>query len=107
MLIARTNNANGIDLLRLFRELSELDFEVKVKGPNWKPLKVPQVKITGLVQSFAQTHTGALGDRTLYFHAQAVYMDDLSTGLDIRGMSADTLLAIITEIHQKRLEIGR
>lgn len=94
--------------LRLFRELSALGFEVKVKdNRNFKPLKVPQVKITGLLQSFTQTHTWAMGNRTLYFHAQAVYLDDLSTGLDIRGMSADTLLAIVTEIHKSRLNIGR
>lgn len=76
---------------RLFAEFRALDFEVKDK------LKVPQVKLMGL-------HPDS---RTLYFNAQSVYLDDLSTHLDIRGMSADTLLAIVTEIHQKRLEIGR
>ncbi len=92
---------------RLFRELKSIGFEVK---PN---LKIPQVKIdSAKIGKERFTPNGAMitlygVNRTLYFHSQAIYLDDLSTGLDIRGMSADTLLAIVTDIHQKRLEIGR
>jgi hypothetical protein len=79
---------------RLFRELRALNFEVKDK------LKVPQVAIHGL-------YTGSDTKRTLFFHAQAVYLDDLSMFLDYRGMSADMLLAIVQETHKSRLKIGR
>lgn len=83
---------------RLFRELRALDYQVKDK------LKVPQVRLTLTVPKMEYVDTIT---RTLYFLRQAVYLDDLSMGIDIRGMSADTLLAIVTETHIKRLEIGR
>lgn len=93
--------------LRLFRELSALGFEVKVTH-NLKRLKVPHVTIHGLptMQLHDGTHVGDT-KREVYFHTQAVYLDDLSMGVDIRGMSADTLCAIVTETHKRRLNIGR
>lgn len=81
---------------RLFAELRALGFEVKDR------LKVPQVKIHGL---YVGVESGAT--RTLFFRTQALYLDDLSTFLDYRGMSADTLLGIVREIHASRVEINR
>ena len=82
--------------LRLFTEFSKLGFKVK------PALKIPQVVIHDL---YVGVEAGAT--RTLFFHAQAVYLDDLSMFLDYRGMSADTLLAIVIETHKSRLQINR
>lgn len=81
---------------RLFRELRDLGFEVKDK------LKIPQVKIHGLYVGVESNAT-----RTLFFHAQAIYLDDLSMFLDYRGMSADMLLGIVQETHKSRVKINR
>lgn len=81
---------------RLFAEFRALDFEVKDK------LKVPQVVIHGLYVG-VESHT----TRTLFFRTQAVYLDDLSMHLDYRGMSADMLLGIVKEIHDRRVQINR
>ncbi len=98
---------------RLFAELRSLCFEVKDK------LKVPQVtwhpayaarKDTSQAENF-RTLVGVLDKpesvRKIYFRPQAVYLDSLSTNLDIRGMSCDTFLALINECHEKWLKIGR
>lgn len=75
---------------RILHECKKLGFTVKAS------LKVPQVKLE---------YEGI--QRTLYFQKQAVYLDDLSMHQDIRGMSADMLLAIAIKEHESRLRIGR
>ncbi len=75
---------------RILTECAALGFIVK---PD---LKVPQVKL-----EYNEVR------RTLYFHKQAVYLDDLSMHVDIRGMSADMLLAMALKEHENRLRIGR
>jgi hypothetical protein len=98
---------------RLFAQLRSLQFEVKDR------LKVPQVTWhpayskrldTSPAENF-KTLVGGLDTpesvRKIYFRPQAVYLDSLSTNIDIRGMSCDTFLALINDCHEKWLKIGR
>lgn len=75
---------------RILHECKRLGFTTKTS------LKVPQVKLE-------------YGDarRTIYFRKQAVYLDELSMHIDIRGMSADMLLSIALKVHESRLKIDR
>jgi hypothetical protein len=71
---------------RIFRECRALGFIVK------DTLKVPQVVLENTKWN----------KDTLFFHAQAVYLNVHSTWLDIRGMSTDTFLAMVRDIQERR-----
>lgn len=65
--------------------------ELSAKGYPTKPgLKVPQVWFDSDAK------------HTLFFHAQAVYLDQHSTWIDIRGMSSETFLNEVAKILEIR-----
>lgn len=70
---------------RLLSELASMGFHTK------PALKVPQAVARYQSESF-----------TLYFHAQAVYLDAHSLFIDIRGMGVDMFLAQVEKARSIR-----